>query len=280
MSIPITRRIPLRSAPNLRHLGGLRAAGGVLRSGAVYRSATLARLEGDDVEAFLGLGITTVYDLRTVGERGASPDRLPDGVRLVGLDVLADSTTDVAAGVGQLASDPARLAATLGDGRGVELMRDSYRNIVSLPSALAAYRAFYLDLIDPARRGGALFHCTTGKDRTGWAAASLLLLLGVSEGDVRADYLETNTDLLPALQPLLAAAAAKGVDTRLLLPVLGVRAEYLDAAIDEAHTRFGGIEGYAVDGLGLDPADLVALRRRLVLHDGEAQPSTPERYSS
>ncbi len=153
MSIPITRRIPLRSAPNLRDLGGLRAAGGVLRSGAVYRSATLARLEGDDVEAFLGLGITTVYDLRTVGERGASPDRLPDGVRLVGLDVLADSTTDVAAGVGQLASDPAGLAATLGDGRGVELMRDSYRNIVSLPSALAAYRAFYLDLIDPARRG-------------------------------------------------------------------------------------------------------------------------------
>src|SRR4051794_8708913 len=102
MTNPITRRVPLRSAPNLRDLGGLRAAGGVVRTGAVYRSATLARLEGDDIEAFLGLGITTVYDLRTVGERSASPDQLPDGVRLVGLDVLADSTTDVAAGVGQL----------------------------------------------------------------------------------------------------------------------------------------------------------------------------------
>jgi len=85
---------------------------------------------------------------------------------------------------------------------------------------------------------------------------------------VRADYLETNTDLLPALQPLLAAAAEKGVDTQLLLPVLGVRREYLDAALDEAHTRFGGVEGYARDGLGLGEDDLDALRRRFVLHEG------------
>lgn len=268
MTTPIDRRVPLRTAPNLRDLGGLPARGGVVRAGAVFRSATLARLEGDDLAAFGRLGIATVYDLRTAGERAASPDRLPDGVRTVGLDVLADSSTDVAAGVGQFDSDPAGLAATLGDGRGIALMRDSYRNIVSLPSALAAYRTFYRDLIDPARSGAALFHCTTGKDRTGWAAASLLLLLGVDEQDVRDDYLETNADLLPSLQPMLAAAADKGVDTQLLLPVLGVRSEYLDAAIDEAHARFGGVEGYARDGLGLDEAELQALRRRFVLHEG------------
>jgi protein-tyrosine phosphatase len=268
MTTVIDRRVPLPSAPNLRDLGGLPAAGGIVRTRAVFRSATLARLEGADLEAFRRLGVATVYDLRTAGERRTSPDRLPEGVNLVGLDVLADSTADVAAGVGQLASDPAALATSLGEGRGATLMRDSYRNIVSLPSALAAYRSLYLDLIDPARSGAALFHCTTGKDRTGWAAASLLLLLGVSEDDVRADYLETNADLLPALQPLLAAAAAKGVDTQLLLPVLGVRREYLEAAIDEARTRFGGIEGYATEGLGLDSSDLDALRRRLIVHSG------------
>ncbi|PRB15587.1 tyrosine-protein phosphatase [Microbacterium sp. MYb62] len=265
MTSTLDRRIPLRSAPNFRDLGGLPAAGGVVRSRSLYRSATLARLEGDDLEAFRRLDIGTVYDLRTAGERSTSPDHLPDGVKLFGLDVLADSTTDVAAGVGRLASDPAALAASLGDGRGAALMRESYRNIVSLPSALAAYRSFYFDLIDPARSGAALFHCTTGKDRTGWAAASFLLLLGVGEDDVRADYLETNADLLPALQPLLAAAADRGVDTQLLLPVLGVRGEYLDDAIDEARTRFGSIEGYATEGLGLNESDLDVLRRRFVV---------------
>lgn len=266
MTTSIDRRVALRSAPNLRDLGGLPARGGTVRGGAVYRSATLARLEGDDLAAFGALGITTVFDLRTSAERNASPDRLPDGVEVVGLDVLADSTADVAASVGQLVNDPAGLASTLGDGRGAALMRDSYRNIVSLPSALSAYRAFYLALIDPSRSGAALFHCTTGKDRTGWAAASLLLLLGVGVDDVRADYLETNTDLLPALQPLLAAASSQGVDTQLLLPVLGVRGEYLDAAIDEVRNRFGNIQDYAKDGLGLDEADLDALHRRFVVH--------------
>jgi protein-tyrosine phosphatase len=182
----------------------------------------------------------------------------------VGLDVLADSSTDVAAGVGQLAADPVALAATLGDGRGAALMAESYRNIVSLPSARAAYRAFYLDLIDPSRTGAALFHCTTGKDRTGWAAASLLLLLGADETDVRADYLQTNTDLLPALQPVLDAAAAKGVDPDLLLPVLGVRAEYLETALAEAVDRYGDVRGYALDGLGLSVSQLEALRERFV----------------
>ncbi|MCI2958704.1 tyrosine-protein phosphatase [Agromyces atrinae] len=264
MTTPIDRRVPLQSAPNLRDLGGLAAGDGTVRPGVIYRSATLARLGGDDLVAFGRLGIGTVYDLRTAAERADSPDILPDGVRSVGLDVLADSTTDVAASVGQLASDPAGLAASLGEGRGVALMRESYRNIVSLPSALEAYRAFYLDLIDADRAGGALFHCTTGKDRTGWAAASLLLLLGVDPDDVLADYLETNADLLPALAPVLDAAAAQGVDRELLIPVLGVRGEYLDAALDEMRSRFGDIEGYARDGLGLTTEQLDALRARFV----------------
>lgn len=264
MTSSIDRRVPLRSAPNLRDLGGLAAAAGVIRPGVIYRSATLARLQGDDLAAFEGLGIATVYDLRTAAERAASPDQLPLGVSILGLDVLADSTADVAASVGQLVTDPGALAATLGEGRAEALMQDSYRNIVSLPSALDAYRAFYLDLIDPSRTGAALFHCTTGKDRTGWAAASLLLLLGVAEEDVRADYLETNADLNPTLQPILDAAAAKGVDTALLLPVLGVRDEYLDAALDEARIRFGSIDGYARDGLGLTPEHLRMLKDRLV----------------
>jgi len=264
MTTPTGRRIPLRSAPNLRDLGGLATSTGTVRSGVLYRSATLARLQDDDLTVFGGLGIATVYDLRTAAERTSSPDRLPAGVRTVPLDVLADSSSDVAAGVGQLADDPVALAATFGEGRGIALMIDSYRDIVSLPSALAAFGTFYRDLLDPARTGAALFHCTTGKDRTGWAAASLLLLLGVSQDDVRADYLETNTDLIPALQPILDAAAARGADTSLLMPVLGVRAEYLDAALAEARTAFGGIEGYARDGLGLSAAEVDELRGRLI----------------
>ncbi|WP_373426996.1 tyrosine-protein phosphatase [Microbacterium sp. SORGH_AS_0888] len=39
-------------------------------------------------------------------------------------------------------------------------------------SRSATERASRLSLIDENRQGAALFPCTTGKDRTGWAAAS------------------------------------------------------------------------------------------------------------
>ncbi|MGW8812983.1 tyrosine-protein phosphatase [Gordonia terrae] len=257
----IDRRVLLTSAPNFRDLGGITVAGGTVRSGQLYRSATLAQLSGDDLTAFTSLGIMTVYDLRTAAERDGALDRLPDTTRTVWLDVLADNAQNAAA-TGLLMTDPLAYAETITDGRGIAQMEEANRNFVSLPSALAAYRAFYLGLIDDQRTGSALFHCTTGKDRTGWAAASILLLLGAAEPDVRADYLETNIDLAPMTDPILTFAASKGVDPELIRPLLGVRESYFDAALDEMRTQFGTIDDYAQRGLGLTAEQLVMLRKR------------------
>lgn len=259
---PPDRRVRLASAPNMRDLGGIPVSSGAIRAGLLYRSASLAKLDEADEAIFESLGITTVYDLRTSTEREDAPDRVPENVRSVWLDVVADSQDNVAAQIPTLLADPAALENMLGGGRADGYLADANRKFVSLPSALAAYRSFYLDLIDEDRTGAALFHCTTGKDRTGWAAASFLLLLGASEDDVRQDYLETNTDLAPALQPMLAALQEKGVRTELLDPILGVRDSYLDAALDELRTRYGTIENYARSGLGLTDLQIGELRRR------------------
>ena len=81
-----------------------------------------------------------------------------------------------------------------------------YREIVSRPSALSGYRAFFTTIAQDAHRP-ALFHCTTGKDRTGCAAAATLPLLGVSAEDVLYDYELTNRDLLPAMKPCSSTSA-------------------------------------------------------------------------
>lgn len=52
-----------------------------------------------------------------------------------------------------------------------------------------------------------LFHCYTGKDRTGVLAAVILRLLGVSEADVLEDYLLS----APAVAEMRAYAAAEGM---------------------------------------------------------------------
>ncbi len=258
------RRIPLASAPNMRDLGGLPVDGGTVRTHEIYRSTMLAELSDDDLRTFKELGIHVVYDMRTKGERSAAPDRLPAGTEIVGLDVLADHSMDLAANLGQLSSNPEALADVLGSEQAETLMAQTYRDFISLPSARRAYQRFFQGLADPGRGGAALVHCTTGKDRTGWAAASLLLLLGADEQTVRDDYLQTNTDLLPALQPLMDMAAEHGVEPDLLLPILGVREAYLDAALDQMASRYGSIEDYFTDALNLQASDLDALRSRFI----------------
>jgi protein-tyrosine phosphatase len=141
--------------------------------------------------------------------------------------------------------------------------RRATRQIVSLPSALAAYRTFFTSISEQAHRP-ALFHCTTGKDRTGWGAAAILLLLGVSEEDVTYDYGLSNRDLLPALKPVSEHFRAIGGDPHLLDPVLGVDQAYLEAALDEMKQRFGSIEGYFAEGLGIDETGQEELRNTLI----------------
>ena len=90
------------------------------------------------------------------------------------------------------------------------------------------------------------------------------MILGVHLDDVRRDYLLTNDELVPALKPVFDGFAAAGGDSDLLLPVLGVRAAYLDTALHEMRSRFGSIEGYFAGGLGIDDAGQRALRAAFV----------------
>jgi protein-tyrosine phosphatase len=95
----------------------------------------------------------------------------------------------------------------------------------------------------------------------------LFLLLRVPLDQVMEEYLLTNTELLPALQPWLDQFAASGGDPQLLVPVLGVQESYLEAALEQVRASFGTIEEYAATGLGLSPATLQKLRDRLVEKD-------------
>ena len=257
--------IPLATVANLRDLGGWRTTDGrQVAYGVVFRSTDLSKLSEPDRSALETLGVATVYDFRSVAERTTEPDAVLDGVQHVALDVLADAPHAVPGNLTKVLSDPAMLAAARSElgGRGVrDLMEGSYRQLVTLPSARSSYQRFFRGLLGD-HPAPALFHCTTGKDRTGWAAASLLTLLGVPVEDVYREYLLTNDQLIPALEPIVTAFALAGGDPEQLWPVLGVDRAYLDrafAAVDEA---YGTIAAYFADGLGLDEQAQDELRAR------------------
>ena len=64
--------------------------------------------------------------------------------------------------------------------------------------------------------------------------------------------------------PVFEHFRAAGGDPRLLEPVLGVDADYLRTALDEMTQRFGSIEAYFEEGVGIDRDEQGALRDALV----------------
>ena len=111
----------------------------------------------------------------------------------------------------------------------------------------------------------ALFHCTAGKDRTGWAAAALLTLLGVDDETVTQDYLRSSKPVLDSFRTVFERFAEVGGDPSVLIPVFAVTEEYLQASRDAVVEHFGDLEGWFRDGLGLPPQVPEQLRARLLV---------------
>jgi protein-tyrosine phosphatase len=254
----------ITSVPNLRDAGGYTTAdGSLVRRGLAYRSNQLNPVSADDLRKMAALGLKNDFDLRTAEERERKPDVLPPDVKNVWLNVLADAKGTNAAEVERLLSDPKAANAMLGNGKASAEFVKTYREFITLPSANAAFHRLFVALGDKDQLP-AIYHCTTGKDRTGWASAALLTLLGVSQDDVYKDYLQSNEYILPAYKHYIDRFVAAGGDPSIPRDTLGVKAEYLQASFDQVKTQYGSIENYFDKGLGIDRAGQQKLRDRFL----------------
>jgi len=246
---PLPRVVALEGCSNLRDLGGYRTADGrTVRFGRVFRSASLAGLTGADLRVFGATGIRTVCDLRGEREAARAPSRLPDAgapevVRLPIEPRVGASLRDL-------------LAREEATGEDVyDLLRTAYTSYAT--DHLPRYRAIF-DLLLREERLPLLFHCSAGKDRTGFGAALLLTALGVPRETVVADYLATNRiwKREHALPPNTPADAR---DT-----LLTAHRPLLEAALDPSASTHGSLDALLEDGLGLDPPRLARLRAALL----------------
>ncbi|MVW77534.1 tyrosine-protein phosphatase [Bordetella sp. 02P26C-1] len=244
---------------NFRDLGGhATASGATVTPGRLFRSSQLSNLPTEALRTLQDVGVRIVYDFRTWQEREQSPDAQIDGARNVWLNVLGDASDSLAATLQLMLQDPRKAAQELTPTRIQTLYRSIYEDLVTLPSACKAYAAFFsLLLRDPG--SPKLFHCTAGKDRTGWAAALFLSLLGVGFDDIVADYLTSNDQLISGSQPMMQAFVAGGGDGAVVENLLRVRREYLDIAFDALTRNHGTVGNYFSQALGIGKAEQAAL---------------------
>ncbi|MER6317069.1 tyrosine-protein phosphatase [Streptomyces sp. NPDC001581] len=260
------RQIPLQGAVNVRDLGGYRTwTGGKVRQGLVYRSDALSKLTDADVTTVSGLGLTKVVDFRIPMElQYDGADRLPSG-----LTATARPVSDLGLYgtlVGAIASgDPVTQEQMLGGGRAEAYMRDIYRTFVTSPENRAQFAATLREIADGGQ-GPVLYHCTSGKDRTGWMSYVLLRALAVPEGTAERDYLASNTFRAAYDARLRAGLKQSGrmQNPDLLIPLQEVRQDYLDAATARMEADYGSFYGYLTQGLGLDLWTLAKLQNKMV----------------
>ncbi|WP_161600804.1 tyrosine-protein phosphatase [Teichococcus oryzae] len=244
----LPRRIDLAGCSNLRDLGGYRGADGRrVRMGQLFRASSLAALTDADLEILGGLGLRTVVDLRGVAERERAPSCLlgppPEVVSLPVEPTVGASLRDLLLRGNATGEDVLALLARAYDAYATEKL-PQFRALLALAAA-------------PERRP-LLFHCTAGKDRTGFASALLLIALGVEREVVIEDYLATNRlwrreRSLPPGTPDAVAEA-----------LLSAHAPLLEAALDRAMAGHRDEAGFLAGALGLGPAALHALRAALL----------------
>ena len=115
--------------------------------------------------------------------------------------------------------------------------------------------------------GAALWHCHTGKDRTGIAAGLILDVLGADWDAILCDYECSNLIYQHELEAMEQMLRRRGVEEE-ILPVLcgfeGVRAPMLENAWKYMKKEWGGAEGYLRDACGVAEEELEALRERYI----------------
>ena len=111
-----------------------------------------------------------------------------------------------------------------------------------------------------------LFHCSAGKDRTGVAAALILLALGASRETVMEDFLATNTCRPGAVQECLDVYRQMLEQSPEVRPILelvsGVRPESMQAVFDAIDRRYACMEDFFAAEYGMGPEQLQLLRDR------------------
>ena len=274
MTSPMPVGAPAFDLPNLRDLGGLPAADGLrVRSGLLFRSPALARASARDLATLERIGVRTVVDLRSAWERERAPEAhlLPAGTAYVVADVNRDDVVRSPMWQLHALETPAQRRAAFGDGRAEAGFEAKFRDFVTGDSPR---RAFGLLLASLASEGAlpAVFHCSTGKDRTGWAAAVLLTYLGVGEAEVLADYMAGNEAIRELMRPAIERHVADGGDEADLDALVGVRASYLRAGLEEVALVHGSMDAYVGQWLGLGAAG--ARLRAALLEPDAADPRT------
>jgi len=249
------RRLGMAGTPNFRDFGGYRSAlGKRVKWGYLFRSGQLSALSDEDVALLASLELDLVFDFRRLEEQESDLSRLPrePGPRVVSLPIIPGSNARFFEEAG---------SEDQGPGAMFDFMLEINRDFAD--SQAETYARMFREIL-AAGDARFLVHCAAGKDRTGFAAAIILLALGVPREAVMRDYMLTGRYFLPEreLERLRHKYQLEHMLADAIRPMLEVHEDYLARALRYIDDHYESQEHYLEQALGVGPRELAELRRR------------------
>jgi protein-tyrosine phosphatase len=231
--------IPMQHVQNLRDLGGLVTQDGRrIAPGRLYRSANPALGTPEDFARIASLHLDVIVDFRAASEKTPAEHAFAAQFPWQADPILAGDLSPGAVVPLLKRSTPAQMH---------QFMVDLYRQF---PSEYQEQFGRFMKLAESDRT--LLYHCTAGKDRTGFATVLLLSALGVDRATVMANYLESNRYNAAGNAQVETQLQKIGVSPEVAKPVLVVDPDYIGASMEVIDQRYGGMEHYLTDVLHVD----------------------------
>ena len=267
-TLPDERVIHLKGTTNTRDIGGYHTSDlSILRGGQIIRSDKLSKLTAKDFQKLEAIGLKTVIDLRTNKEHDESPtvwkgDNPPQFFHFP----VGDSKNEWFTAQRKMMK---RNRFT--EEQSLEHMVEGYRMIAE--EGTSSYQKLMEVVLDESN-WPVLIHCNAGKDRSGVGVALILEALGVDRETIMEEYLLTNEisrieDKAVFLSKQSKSSSrgsrfSKGTTPSAWLPIVGVRAEMLEAFYVSVDEKYGSMDAFLTE-LGVDKNARLALAASLTV---------------
>lgn len=255
------RLLNFEGIANFRDLGGYATEDGRrTRWGTLYRSGNFATTSRSDANTLARLDLDSLVDFRSTAEKEEEPNQLPEPLpfELVEIPIMDGGDHSVAA----------EIMARIESGSFEDFDPDAFMITANRQFASTFTPQFgeFIRAVLAADGRPVAWNCSAGKDRTGFAAAILLRILGVPMETVMEDYVLSREYALAARRKeLFLLRLFKGDEASdKLTALMGVDRKWLEAAFDEIDRQYGSFAAYVDTGLGLRPDEVARLRDTLL----------------
>ncbi|KAF7289236.1 TYR-PHOSPHATASE-2 domain-containing protein [Mycena indigotica] len=246
--------ITIEGIINARSVGGY--SDPPTKPNLLYRCADPSRITPTGKIQLQALGISDVFDFRADDEIASYNTPAPD---VAGITFHRVPVSE------KRAFDPISLAARMEEFANDERGTFVRLNNEILESAGPAFQTVLRHMLDNPDKP-CMVHCTIGKDRTGIFTALLLMLLGVPDKDIAAEYGLTSAALEP-YAPLLIERFKQRVGNvehdnwEGLSQMISSKPENMEAILQMVREKYGGAEGWVTTHTSLTSSDVELLRQ-------------------